>query len=264
MTDEHGDTGTRVASVGGRGLGIVGIVVSIVLAIVVVLGRGWAVDKVHSVAASVDDALAKAIPLLDRADSRVATVNDRLVAVSTAAATLGTGANVPPAIAQRVSSTVAAVSEDYLSLRTGYADARARVVSAADRLQTLDAIVPFITIPQGPGDALQALDDRVQALDDRITTILQATPGLDAAAATGAAVAGRVAEAQSTLADVQARLTNVEARLQQTRADIASAADTVSTVITLLALALLLVLAYGAFLHVVLFRAATRVGTAST
>jgi hypothetical protein len=260
MTDEQAETtATRVASVGGRALGIVGVAVAIVLAIVVLLGRGWAVDKVHSVAASIDDALARGIPLLDQVDGRIATVNDRLGAVGAAATAVANGTNTPPPVAQRLSSALSSVSEQYLALRASYAEARARIVSAADRLQTLDAIVPFITIPQGPVDSLQALDDRVQALDASVMAIMDA----NVAATAGTAVVDRVAKAQTTLADVQARLAAVEARLQQTRANVASAADRISAVITLLALVLVLALAYAAFLHVVLFRAAGRRGATS-
>ena len=55
-------TSRKAASVGGQVVAVVGIGVCIVLAIVVLLARGWAVDQVDSIATSIDDALAPGDP----------------------------------------------------------------------------------------------------------------------------------------------------------------------------------------------------------
>ena len=247
-------TPTRAPSKPLQVVGIVGIVVVIVLAVLVLLGRGWAVDKVDIVAASIDDGLAKVPPLLDRADDGVTRVQERITIVGDAATAVSAAANEPPEIVQRFSAALTGVSERYIPLRESYADARARIVSVFDRLETLDRLIPAITVPQGPADALVALDTKVQALDEKVMGILTVNERASRVGEAADAVNAKTTEVVGSLDEVKAGISDLEVRLEETRTKVASTADTVRLVITIATLVLLLLLAYLAALHVVLYR----------
>jgi hypothetical protein len=233
---------------------IVGIVVCVLLAVGVLLGRGWVVDKVDVVAASIDDGLAKVPPLLDRADDGVTRVQERITIVGDAATAVAAAASEPPPIVQRFQAALAGVSERYVPLRESYADARARIVSVNDRLETLDRLLPGISLPQGPSDTLVALDTRVQALDDKVMAILTVNEGATRVSDAATAVAGKTQDAVTSLDEVKTGISDLETRLVETQARVASKFDTVNTAITIVALILILLLAYLAALHVVLYR----------
>lgn len=249
-------TAQRVAIVGGQVLGIIGIVVCIALAVAVLLGRGWAVDQVDTVAASVDGQLARVPPLLSEADTAVTQVQAKVTVVSDAASAVANAPTIAPALSEAFSSAIAGVSERYLPLRASYAEMHANVTSALDRLALVDSLVPAISIPTGPTDALADLDARVRELDASIMAVLETTsrptPVRDAAAT----VATRTSDIASRLDALHARISAVDARLAETRAKVASTADTASTAITVLSLVVVLLLLWVAFLHYVLYRSA--------
>ena len=259
MTEQQAETPAAAAT--GRApskplqvVGIVGIVVAIVLAVLVLLGRGWAVDKVDNIALSIDDALARVPELLDRADDGVTRVQERVTIVSDAATAVAAAASEPPPIVQRFQTALTGVSERYLPLRQSYADARARIVSVNDRLETLDRLLPAISVPQGPAEALVALDTKVQALDDKIMAILTVNEGATRVSDAATAVAERTTDVVVSLDEVKAGIGDLEVRLVETRTRLASTADSINMAITIGTLILILLLAYLAALHVVLYR----------
>ena len=224
------------------------------LAVVVLFGRGWAVDKVDAIAASIDDGLAKVPALLDRADDGVTRVQERVTIVGDAATAVAAAASEPPAIVQRFQTALTGVSERYIPLRESYADARARIVSVNDRLETLDRLLPGISIPQGPSEKLVALDTKVQAVDDKIMAILTVNEGATRLSDAATAVAGKTTDVVASLDEVKGGISDLETRLQETRDKVASTADTARLAITIGTLVLLLLIAYGAALHFVLYR----------
>jgi len=221
---------------------------------IVLLGRGWAVDKVDIVAASIDDGLAKVPPLLDRADDGVTRVQERITIVGDAATAVSAAANEPPEIVQRFSAALTGVSERYIPLRESYADARARIVSVSDRLETLDRLLPGMSLPQGPSDTLVALDTKVQALDDKIMGLLTVNERASRVGEAADAVNAKTTEVVGSLDEVKVGIGNLEVRLEETRTKVASTADSVRLAITIGTLIVLLLLAYLAALHVVLYR----------
>ena len=124
------------------------MVVCIVLAVGVLLARGWAVDQVDSMATSVDDALARGIPALQAADARVTQMGSTVQEVADAATTVATseagGAGCRPGAVGRLS----ALSERYMPIRTAYADAHTELVSALDRVEVIARFLPGVTVPQ--------------------------------------------------------------------------------------------------------------------
>jgi hypothetical protein len=251
-------TPRKAASVGGQTLAVVGIVVCIVLAASVILARGWAVDQVDAVGDSIDAGLARGIPALQAADTRVAEVGTRVQEVADAATAVATSDAVAPQVAQALSGRLSGISERYLPLRAGYADARSDLVSALDRVQAVQRFVPGITVPQGPIDALASLDQAVRAVDERITGILAANQAGTAIRETAQRVADAAPGVQTALGDVSTRLANAETRLNEARADVTSTMDRITSLITIVTLLILVLLVYVAALHVVLLRAAGR------
>jgi hypothetical protein len=186
----------------------------------------------------------------------VTNVQAKVSVVSDAATAVASMPSPAPGLREAFQSAIAAVSDRYLPLRARYAEARANVVSTLDRLETLDRIVPGITIPTGPTETLANLDARVQALDDSVMAILDAASGATPIADAATAVATKTADVVTKLDGLHASIAELETRLAETQAKLDSTADTIRTVITLLSLVLVLVLVYGIFLHVILFRAA--------
>ncbi|HEX5826807.1 MAG TPA: hypothetical protein VFY23_04750 [Candidatus Limnocylindrales bacterium] len=247
----------KAASVGGQVVGVIGIVVCLALAVGVLLGRGWAVDQVDAVAAGIDAQLAKAAPLIDRVEGAVGNVTDVVGRVEQAASAVSEAANPAPALTEALSTRLGEVSERYLPLRAAYADTRETLVTALDRLETLDRIVPGIDVPDGPVDALRELDARVQAVDAGVMAVIDAGTGArEAVVGAASMIAEKAAEIEATLVQVESALAAADAQLEATRAQVASTAGTVSTAISIVSFLLILALLYVAFLHLVLFRSA--------
>lgn len=245
----------------GQVVGVVGIVVCLLLAVGVLLGRGWAMDEVSSTAATIDESLARGEPLLDSAATKVADVQEQVAALEAAAVAVTGNPNPAPALANALSERLSGVSERYLELRTTYASARENIVSAVQRLQMLDRLVPGIEIPQGPIDALAELDARVQELDASLSGIIGPNGVVESVQDAAQRIADRIDQADELLATAEAGLANAQVKLAETRARVASTADTITTGISIGSLGLFLVFLYLALLHWVLFRHASGMRT---
>ena len=247
-------TRRRVASVGGQVLGIVGLVLCLALAIGVLLGRGWAVDQVRTVSGNVDDNLAKAVPVLVAAESKLSDVSAKVDAVTAAAkAVAATDAPSGPVV-QALSDRLSKVSEAYLPLRTQYADARTRIVSALDRLVVLERFVPGLSVAQDASDAVAAIDARIKEVDAALTSVLGAPGaggGLRAAAQT---VVDKVATVTAALDAASTGVVAAQAKLDGVRTRLANTTDTAVTGINLGSVGLFVLLLWFALLHYVLFR----------
>jgi hypothetical protein len=248
----------RAAGIAGQVLGVAGLIVCLVLAALVLLGRGWAVERVDALGTRLDAGLQRGLTTLAAADDRVADASERVGQAGDVAGRIA-ATNVPaPDAAQALSARLSSISERYLALRAAYADARADLVSAVDSLDAVTRFVPGLSVPQGPVDALSSLDASIRGVDEKLGALLsangEATPVKD--------VAQRVADAapavQASLDQVSGRLDDAGTRLDETRTDLANALGTITTLITVVTLIALLGLLYGAALHLVLLRSARR------
>jgi hypothetical protein len=238
----------------GQVVGIVGIAVCIGLAVGVLLGRGWAVDTVDDLAMTVDAQIARADPLLADATTKISEVSGRVSTVSDIAQRIADTPNPAPGAGDGLRSGLATLSDRYLALRTTYADAKETATSMIDRLETLDRLVPAIEIPQGPIDALAALDQRVTEIDETVMGIISVDLEGQPVRTAAAAVVEKAAEVDAKLARVTAGIEQVEQRLDTLQAEVAAMADTASTAITVGTLGAILLLAWIAVLHWILFR----------
>ena len=246
--------GRRATGIVGQVAGIVGIVVSLALIVGVLYIRGWGTETVTEVAANVDAAIARTEPILETAAATVDQVSQRVGDVATAAEAVALDPDATPAALQGILDRLAAVSERYTELRTGYAGAREQIVSILDRLALIDRLIPGFDIPEGPVDALAGLDENARAIDAQIMQLVNAGLAVQAINTTAAAIAEKAHQVEAGLAQIAAGIDEVGVRLDELRTEVSSIAATVNTVITILCVALVLLLAYMALLHWILFR----------
>ena len=244
----------RVLGTIGQIVGVVGIVVCLLLVVGVIVGRGWAVGTVDDVAAAVDAQIAKADPLLTQASAKVGEISGRVSTVADIAAGIAADPSPGGAVADALRAGLATVSDRYQTLRSTYAGARESVQSMVDRLQTLDRLVPAISIPQGPVDALAALDARLQEFDAKVTGLITIDPGQGPVNQAAAAIAQKAGEIDARITDVQGGIGDVQQRVTALRTKLSDTAGTIRLGITLGAFGSILLLFYLAFLHWVLFR----------
>ena len=155
---------SRVMGLTAQAAGIIGIVLFVALAVVMLLGRGWATSTVDEISAGVDAKMAQVEPLVDNASTKVSEINGRVGALSDAANALAAQAAATPDLLGGVRDQVANLQNRYLEFRKTYSDVRETALTAIDRLQVLDRLVPGFDIPQEPIDALKGLDARLQEL----------------------------------------------------------------------------------------------------
>jgi methyl-accepting chemotaxis protein len=238
----------------GQVVGVAGIVVSLLLIVLVILGRGWAVEQIDAVATTVDGAIAKAMPMVDNAQGKVSDVEDRVAEVAGAAEVIAANPNATPQLLQGVLQRLNDLSATYLELRDGYSGFREQVMTALSRLQTIDRLIPGIDIPEGPVDAIATLDERIQSLDATVMEVINAAQNLDAINTAAATIAEKARAVETLLGDVSGALARVETGLTNLQADIDSTAATITTIVTAVSVLLVLLLLYIVLLHIVLFR----------
>jgi methyl-accepting chemotaxis protein len=253
-SDPRPGKGRRATGVVGQTLGIVGIVVSLALIVGVLYVRGWGTDTVTEVAANVDAAIARTEPMLETAAATVDEVAQRVGDVATAPEAVALDPSATPAVIQGLLDRLAALSARYTEFRSTYAGAREQIVSILDRLALIDRLVPGFEIPQGPVDALAGLDETARAIDTQVMQLIDAGLAVQGVNATAAAIADKAHQVEAGLDRIAAGIDEVGVRLDELRARVTSITSTVNTVITILCLALVLLLAYMALLHWILFR----------
>jgi methyl-accepting chemotaxis protein len=249
---------TKVLGIAAQVAGVLGIVVCLALVVGVLLGRGWATDSVTQVAVGVDEKLALAVPLMDKASAKVSEVSGRVGALADAATTVAALPGPGAELRTGLRSALNRVSERYLELRSSFGDVQQAAGGALDRLQTLEQLLPGFELPQGPVDALARLDAGVQELDATIVGLADAVPETGPIAAVATAAAARATRAQERLQEVNGAIDDARIKLDEVRAKVASTADGVNTGVTLGALGTILVLLYFVLLHWVLFRTGGR------
>jgi hypothetical protein len=248
----------RILGGSGQVAGVIGIVLSVLLAVGALLGRGWAVDTVDQLAGRVDQAVERAVPPLTTASTLVGDVSQRIGDVATAADAV---AALPAPQNDRIAALqdkLQALGDRYLELRASYADVRQNIADALARLQAIDRVLPGVTLPQGPIDKLQELDARIQQVDAAITDVIGANLAGNAVDQVAARIAARARQAQSNLDGVSERLAGVATDITALQADLASIASSAKTAITLSVVVAVLVFLWLALLHWILFRVSRR------
>jgi hypothetical protein len=230
--------------------GIVGIVVCLLLAGVVLLGRAWLADGLDQVFAAGDAAFETGIATIDEAGARVADrtaeLNDLVGALEATAA----DSPVPAALAARVVS----LGDRYDELRERYVALRDRIRSAVRYVRLVDRLVPAVTLPAEPAAPLAELDARITALDERISSLR--APAFVAGKAQDVAVA--VSGLRSRAGELVASAGTVRTAVVDMRAKVAEVGGSIDMLLWIAAGGVLFVLAYIAILNGVIVWLARR------
>jgi hypothetical protein len=233
---------------GTRLFAIIGLFGCLILALGILIGRGWVSDQVNGVFASVDQAVAGGQTVVavttGRLEERVADLDTILTDISTVAET----ATVPAALAERA----ATIADRFGQIRDGWVAIRARIDAALLTLAQVDRALPFVDLPTGPTEELAALDQRIAEIDTNIAGLRQ---GVAARVANMKAAATALRGAVDRVTDVGTRiedgLTAVEDRIDR-------AQNTIDTVMWATTAVLLLLVGYVALLNVLVLRLTRR------
>ena len=254
----------RVLGLTAQAAGVIGIVLFVALAVVMLLGRGWATSTVDDISAGVDAKMAQAVPLIDNASAKVSEINGRVGALSDAADALAAQAAqaaAAPGLLSGLRDQVANLQNRYLEFRKTYGDVRDTAVTALDRLKVIERLIPGFEVPQEPIDALASLDARMQELDTKVMDVSAAITDGPVQKVAGV-VAEKAAALREGLTNVITALGVAQTRLAELRAQVASTADTINLFVSIGSILLFVLFLYFALLHYVLFHVGR--GTART
>jgi hypothetical protein len=227
-----------------RWFGIIGLVFSIILAIVIILGRGWLAGQVDGFFDSVDQAVGGASTVVatttGRFDERLADL-DTLVTDATAQVGAVT---LPPALTDRVTN----LADRFGQIRDGWVAIRARIDGVLVTLAQLDRALPFIELPTGPTEELAALDQRIVEIDTSLASLR-----------TGATRRVQdVVDAATTLRGAVGRVSEVGVRIETALDAIGDRIDraraTVGMLLWVTTGVLLLLVGYIALLNILIIR----------
>lgn len=243
-------------AMGGAGqvVGVIGLVLSLLLAVGSVAGTMWLTGQVNAVAQAANDKIAEQAPKLDKLSETVTGIKTQVDELATAAQQVASSASPSGPIVTTLRDKLDALAARYQQLRSAYTDLRSKIATALGGLQALDRLVPGISVPQGPVDALNNLDAKLQELDGTITGVLSTDFNGEKLQQAASVVAEQVGKLSAGLDKVNGFIADASAKLQQVQVDIANAASQLTTVITIGGIVLALLFLYGALLHWVLFR----------
>ena len=231
-----------------QAFGIVGLVVSAVLAIGILFSFGWISDQVDEVFASVDDVVQTGSTVVDLASGRLQERAADLDAFIQEAGTAAGTATIPPALAARATS----IADRYQQIRDGYVDVRARLGSAFDTMAQISRFAPGLGLPTEPPAELAALDERIQEIDANVTRLrTDAASTVDRLVATVTSMRSAVDRVVAVTDQVQSRIDDVEARLDR-------ANETLDGYLRIVMIVLLLLVAYIAALNLFIVMLARR------
>ncbi len=251
----------RVLGLTAQATGVIGIVLFVALAVVMLLGRGWATSTVDDISAGVDAKMAQVEPMIDEASTKVSEINGRVGALTDAANALAAQAAASPDLLGGIRDQLANLQSRYLEFRATYSDLRETATTALGRLQVIDRLIPGFDIPQEPIDALAALDARMQELDAKIMDVSAVVTDGPVQKVAGV-VAEKAALLQAGLTKGAAALDAAQTRLAELRAQVASTADTINLFISIGSILLFVLFLYFALLHYVLFHVGRGLGRA--
>ena len=229
---------------GVRIFGIVGLLLSLLLAIGVLAVRGWAADQVDGAFDSIDQAVGRGTTIVAQTNGRLQERVADLDALLTDLSGTALGSAVPAAVADRAAS----IAERFSEIRDGWVAARARIDAALETLAQLDAALPFVDLPPGPTEELAALDQRFLEIEDNVSRLRsRVTSTVQDVRDVVTAIRGAVVRVGEAGNGVEARLTAVQDRIDLARSNIES-------VMWITTAALLLFVAYIALLNYLLVR----------
>jgi hypothetical protein len=229
-------------------LGFAGLLVCVVLAVGILLGRTWIGAAVGDAFMTIDTAIADSQISIDDATARLGTGAGTLDELLGQIGTLPASSPVPAAVAARVSQVV----DGYAPARDRYVEARAKARAALDYLESIGRVVPAVEIPPGVAAALAAADERLASIDTALVGLRGAARGT---AGDIAAAATRLRDGIATATDAARNLRSSVDGLRQRITEVHASVD---RVLWLGAGGLLLVVGYVGLLNALIIWLARR------
>lgn len=226
----------------------VGLIVSLLLIPVAVVGGTSAAGQVATAADAVDERLAVGVPLAEAASRGADSLESAAGTIAdTAAAVAAGGGSLTPVV-----NGVASFSNAYQSFRGAYQSAADAAGAAADRLESI-----AVMLPEGMAEDLRSatarLDDLASQLEASATRLLEA-PTVGVVADIADTIAELARRVESALTRVGDGLDNTATHLAQAREAVGVRSDEITLLLTVLAVAAGAWLAYSALLNVALLR----------
>ena len=229
-------------------LGFVGLVVCIVLAVGILLGRSYVAVAVGDVFVTADTSISNGLASIDDARDRMTGGAGTLEELIGDLGPLPATGAVPAAVAAKVSS----VMEAYAPARDRFVAAREQAQAALGYVRAAARFVPGVELPTGVSDTLAQADDRLTRLDAALSGMrgaARATAGDIAAAAT--TLRERVTSAVDTARTLRTAVEDLQIR-------IADVHVTIDRILWLGTGALLAIVGYVALLNVLIIWLARR------
>ena len=232
---------------------MIGVIVCLILALVVWLGRGAVHGALDDLATTVDGGF-------DRAVTAVQSVSDQIDAAGTQVGSIATDADV---IVGKVASTdaisrlttrLASFADSYRTIRIRYAQAREDLTAAITSVQRVARLVPGERVPDGAGDRLTTMDARLQAIDDRLTSAwtVISTGGVGDAAAT--AIADKAHSIQAGLTDAASTVAGLATNIQGVKGRADDTIGSIQTVLLIATIAITLFFVWILLLNIALWQ----------
>lgn len=246
-------TGRSRVLVGAGIVGIVGLIVSAILAIGIVLASGWVTDQIDEVFSSVDDVVLNGSTVVDAASGRLQERAADLDAFVAAAGVAAGSATIPQELAARATS----IADRYQEVRDGYVAVRARLESAFETMAQISRFAPGLGLPAEPPAELAALDERIVEIDANVSRLRADLGG----------TVDQLVETVTTMRSAVDRVVDVTDRIQtriddvQTRLDRAN--ETLDGYVRIVMIVLLLLVAYIAMLNLFIILLARRAGASA-
>jgi methyl-accepting chemotaxis protein len=248
-----GTKGRTRLGIAAQVVAVIGIAICLALAVGLWLGRGWAVDQVDGVVSSLDERLAKASGAAELVSGRVdAIAADVTQTVAEARAAASDRVQDSERL-QRLVGRVSGAIDRYRELRASYAELREKAASAIETLQRLDRLLPGFSVPEGPIDALAALDARIAEIDAAVSLLASAVDGTGPADQLAERISAAGDKAAAAVGAVTGALDGVAGRIDGLRADIAALGGQLRSVLLLGTIGATLVLLYIALLNMALW-----------
>lgn len=250
----------RAAGGIGQAVGVIGLVLSLLLAVGTVAGTMWLTGQITEVGVSIDARIGQAQPALDTLSTKVGDVKSVVDELATAATAVSQSAAPSGPIVTTLRDKLDGLANRYATLRNAYGELRTNVTSAINSVQTLSRFIPGFTVPQGPIDALNNLDAKITEFDGTISDILSTDFSGDKLQAAATVVAEKVTKVSSALSAVVGVIQVAGEKITQAQTDIKAGLAQLTTYITIGGIVLALIFLYMALLHWVLFRTSRAVG----
>lgn len=236
----------RMAAI--QAFGIIGLILSALLAIAIVLGVGWATDQVDGAFGSVNGTIERGATIVDTASGKLEERAADIDAFLADAAAAAGSATVPQALAERAS----AIADRYQEVRDDFVALRARVESAYMTIAQIGRFLPALDLPTEPPAQLVELDARIAEFDGAVAGLRgDATATVD-----------RIVEAATSMRSTVDRVTGVTASIatgiDDVQARVAAANDTIDGYLQLVTIVMLALVGYIAALNLLIVLLARR------